>query len=184
MPRKPVEKSTYRLTAVERVEPDIDPLTGEVRHALDIQVPYDEPGPFRGRPPRGATRKRMTRGRSRKVSTGYAMVDTESMGMLDLSRQEYRVFSFLMSKADTGTGEIRVTNTYIVRGTGMTANNVSKTMKLLRERNIIIAEGYGVWRFNSNILWVGEWKKWGKAAADDPEPIWSVEDGPNLEVVE
>lgn len=118
------------------------------------------------------------------MSSGYVMVDTESMGMLDLSRQEYRVFSFLVSKMD-GSGEIRVTISYISEKTGMTSNNVSVTMKSLRERRVIIGEGYGVWRINAWIAWVGEWKKWYKASTDDPEPVWTRDaDAPALAVVE
>lgn len=162
----------------------LDESTGEVMQKITVMEPEDQtPGPFRGRPPKGATRTRITRGRKKKVAHGYLMVDTESLGMLDLSRQEYRVFSFLLSKVEPGTGEIRVTNMYIAKSIGMTQANVSKTMKSLRERNIILAHDYGVWRVSAWIAWVGEWKKWYKASTEEPEPRWSLEEEPNLVAV-
>lgn len=183
MPRKPITKTTHRVTAIELEEPDVDPDTGQVRRKLEIYEPdVEEPGPVRGRPTRGTTRTRVSRGRKRRVSQAFAQVDLESIGMLDLSRQEYRVFSCLLSKVDP-TGEIRVTNMYLARSAGMSESNVSKTMRVLRERNIVIAEGYGVWRINAWIAWVGEWKKWGKAAADDPEPTWTLEERPVLTAI-
>lgn len=184
MARKHVPKSEHVYTAVETDE-WIDPGTGEVKRRLKLFEPEtEEPGPLRGRPRKGTTRNRITRKRSKRVGNGYAMLDTESMGMLDLTRQEWRVFSFLLSKVETGTGEIRVTNSYISKSIEMTPNNVSRTMKSLRERHIILAEAYGVWRINSNIAWVGDWKKWNAAANDDPEPIWdSTEPAAHLEIV-
>lgn len=186
MPRKPIDKHTYPVVATE-LDDWIDPDTGEVKRKLMFALPEDEPaGPIRGRPRKGTTRTRITQKRSRRVSQGYAMLDTESMGMLDLSRQEYRVFSFLLSKMDA-TGEIRVTMTYIARGTGMTRPNVSKTMKSLRERHIVIDHAYGVFRINASIAWVGEWKKWNAAAQLDPEPVWDSAEADrevHLEVVE
>lgn len=183
MPRKRIAAETYPVVATE-LDDWVNPDTGQVMRKLAFALPAEEdPGVFRGRPPRGSTRTRASRGRKRRVSQSFAMIDAESIGMLDLSRQEYRVFSFLLSKVD-GSGEIRVTNAYIAKSIGMTAVNVSKTMRLLRERQIVLAEGYGVWRINAWIAWVGEWKKWGKAAADDPEPTWSLEERPVLAAVE
>jgi hypothetical protein len=182
MPRKPIPAQTHRVTAVE-LDDWVNPETGEVKRVLEWQVPVEETQ-TRGRPRRGTNPQRRTnKQRSKKVASGYVMVDTESFGMLDLSRQEYRVFSFLLSKVD-GAGEIRVTNQYISKAIGMTSNNVSRTMKSLRERDIVISEGYGVWRINAWIAWVGEWKKWNKASQDDPEPTWSTEETPELAVVE
>jgi len=184
MPRRPIPKTTHSVVATIESEPWVDQDTGEVKQKLKIQEPdLEEPGPVRGRPARGSTRTRVSRGRKRRVSQAFAQVDLESIGMLDLSRQEYRVFSCLLSKVDP-TGEIRVTNMYLARSAGMSESNVSKTMRVLRERNIVIAEGYGVWRINAWIAWVGEWKKWGKAVADDPEPTWTLEERPVLAVVE
>lgn len=182
MPRRKLKPVEYTATVRDEW---VDESTGEVKQKLLINEPdTQEPGPFRGRPPKGATRTQVTRGRQKRVAKGYVMLDTESMGMLDLSRQEYRVFSFLLSKVETGTGEIRVTNMYICKSIGMTQPNVSKAMKSLRERHIVIAEGYGVWRINAWIAWVGEWKKWYKASQDDPEPQWSLDEAPTLAAVD
>lgn len=183
MPRKPIPKTIHRVTAIE-LDEHVDAVTGQIRRQLEIHEPdIEEPGPYRGRPPRGGTRTRVNRGRKRRVSQAYVMLDTESVGMLDLSRQEQRVFAFLLSKMDP-SGEIRVTTSYVAKSIGMTANNASKTMRSLRERQVILAESYGVWRLNANIGWMGEWKKWARAAADDPEPIWTLEERPVLTVVE
>jgi hypothetical protein len=185
MPRKRVEKETFRYTA-RQVGERVDEKTGEVQPILELDEPV---GPQQtGRPKN--TRTRVTKGRAAKVTKKFMYVDAESMNMLDLSRQEYRVFTFLMSKADQGTGEIRVTGAYIARSIGMTANNVSVTLKSLRERLIIISEGYSVWRINSWIAYTGEYKKWYPAAMDDEEPYWTAADleaeqnAPALSVVE
>lgn len=188
MPRKTVPKTKHSYTAIERDE-WVDEGTGEVRRKLDLYEPSGaEDGPFRGRPPKGSTRTRVKDGRSRKVTQGWAYTDVESMGMLDLSRQEYRVFAFLVSKVDIPAGTIRVTNQFMARSIGMTPNNVSKALKSLRERYVILPEAYGVWRINRNIMFVGKYPDWPKGAAEDPEPIWALEEEvervPHLAVVE
>ena len=191
MPKKPIPKFTHRVTAIEKGE-SVDQHTGEIRRVLEIYEPdVQEPGTHRGRPRQGTTRTRVSRRRKGKVTRNFAYVDAESMSMLDLSRQEYRVFTFLMSKMEQPTGEIRVTNVYVAKSIGMTQANVSVTMKSLRERLIIIAEGHGIWRMNSWIMWMGDYKKWYPAAIDDPEPYWTPEElaaeknsTPTLTVVE
>lgn len=190
MPRRQIPKITHTVTAVEKEE-RVDPATGEVRRVLEIYEPdVEEAGPHRGRPKKGTTRTRVTKGRASKVTKKWAYVDAESMAMLDLTHQEYRVFSFMMGKMEAPAGEIRVTGAYIARSIGMTQQNVSKTLKSLRERLVIIPEGLGIWRMNSWIAYMGEYKKWYPAAMDDPEPYWTAEDleveqkGPSLELVE
>jgi hypothetical protein len=169
MPRKRVESQQYRYTATQIGE-SVDPDTGEVHPLLAL---YEPVAPMQtGRPKN--TRTRITSGRTRRVTKNFAYVDTESMAMLDLSHQEYRVFSFMMSKMEQPSGEIRVTGAYIARSIHMTAVNVSKTLKSLRERLIIIPEGHGSWRMNSWIMWMGDYKKWYPAAVDDEEPYWTA----------
>lgn len=189
--RKQIPRITHTVTAIEKEE-RVDEETGEVRRVLEIYEPdVEEPGPHRGRPRKGTTRTRVTHGRMSKVTKKWAYVDAESMMMLDLSRQEYRVFTFMMGKMESPSGEIRVTGAYIARSIGMTQNNVSATLKSLRERLIIIPEGLGTWRINSWIAYMGDYKKWYPAAVDDPEPYWSQDDldaerrqeGPLLTVV-
>ncbi len=189
MARRQIPKITHTVTAVEKEE-RVDEDTGEVRRVLEIYEPdVDEPGPHRGRPKKGTTRTRVTKGRTSKVTKKWAYVDAESMSMLDLSRQEYRVFTFMMGKMDQPAGEIRVTGAYIARSIGMTETNVSKTLKSLRERLIIIPEGLGIWRMNSWIAYMGEYKTWYPAALDDEEPYWTqaeldaAQSGPQLTVV-
>jgi hypothetical protein len=65
---------------------------------------------------------------------------------------------------------------------------VSKALKSLRERYVVLPEAYGVWRINRNIMFVGKYPDWPKGAAEDPEPIWALEEEvervPHLAVVE
>ena len=190
MPRKRI-RSVEKTYTAELGDTYYDPDTGVEQVKLRIHEPIiEEPGPHRGRPRKGTTRVRVSQGRTSKVTKKWAYVDAESMSMLDLSHQEYRVFSFMMGKMDQPAGEIRVTGAYIARSIGMTQNNVSKTMKSLRERLIIIPEGIGIWRMNSWIAYMGEYKTWYPAALDDQEPYWTAEEleaekvGPQLTVVE
>lgn len=175
MPRKPIPSREKQYTA-EVGEPFYDPDTGVEKVRLTVREPEEEAGPHRGRPRRGSTRVRASRGRASKVTKKWAYVDAESMSMLDLTRQEFRVFTFMMGKMDQPAGEIRVTGAYIARTIGMTEANVSKTLKSLRERLIIIPEGLGIWRMNSWIAYMGEYKKWYPAAMDDEEPYWTQEE--------
>jgi DNA-binding transcriptional ArsR family regulator len=179
MTRRRIPKITHTVTAIEKEE-HVNEETGEVRRVLEIYEPDVEAvGPHRGRPKKGTTRTRVInsrRGERGKVTKKWAYVDAESMSLLDLTRQEYRVFQFLMGKMEQPSGEIRVTGAYIARSIGMTPANVSKSMKSLRERLIIIPEGLGIWRMNSWIAYMGEYKKWYPAAMDDEEPYWTQEE--------
>lgn len=189
MPRRKIGSVEKTFTA-EVGTPFYDPDTGVEKVKLTVQEPVEEEaGPHRGRPRKGTTRTRVQHGRAGKVTRKWAYVDAESIGMLDLSRQEYRVFTFMMGKMESPSGEIRVTGAYIARSIGMTEANVSKTLKSLRERLIIIPEGLGIWRMNSWIAYMGEYKKWYPAAMDDEEPYWDAADleaekGPILTAVE
>jgi DNA-binding transcriptional ArsR family regulator len=189
MPRRKIGSVEKTFTA-EVGAPFYDPDTGVEKVKLTVQEPVEEEaGPHRGRPRKGTTRTRVTHGRVGKVTKRWAYVDAESMMLLDLTRQEYRVFTFMMGKMESPSGEIRVTGAYIARSIGMTETNVSKTLKSLRERLIIIPEGLGIWRINSWIAYMGDYKKWYPAAVDDEEPYWEAEDlekekGPLLTVVE
>lgn len=168
MPRKRVEEETYRYTA-EQVGERVNEATGEVRPVFEFHEPV---GPRKtGRP--ANTRTRVRKGRVTKVTKRYAYVDTESMAMLRLTVQEHRVFTFMMSMIDQGTNEIRVTGVFIAKSIGMTQANVSKTLKSLRERLIIIPVDHGVWRINSWIAWTGSYDKWFSATGGDGEPYWT-----------
>jgi CRP-like cAMP-binding protein len=168
MPRKRVETETYRYTATQ-VGERIDEATGEVRPILDL---YEPVGPTKtGRP--ANTRTRVRKGRKNKVTKRFAYVDTESMAMLRLTVQEHRVLYFMMSMIDQGTNEIRVTGVFIAKSIGMTQANVSKTLRSLRERLIIIPVDHGVWRINSWIAWTGSYDKWFSATGGDGEPYWT-----------
>jgi len=168
MPRKRLEAEQFRYRA-RQVDEGVDERTGEVWTDIVLNEPV-APKPA-GRP--ANTRTRIRKGRQGKVTKNFAYVDVESMAMLDLTRQEYRVFTFLCSMIDQGTNHIRVTGVYIAKSIGMTQNNVSRTLKALRERNIIIAVDHGVWRINSWIAWKGNYDKWFKATGGDEEPYWT-----------
>jgi DNA-binding transcriptional ArsR family regulator len=168
MVRKRVESETYRYTA-KQVGERVDPVTGEVSPILELNEPV---GPKKtGRP--ANTRTRARKGRVSKVTKRFAYVDAESMSMLDLTRQEWRVFQYMIGMIDQGTNTIRVTGVFIAKSIGMTQANVSKTLKALKERNIIIQEDHGVYRINSWIAWTGSYEKWFAATGGDDEPYWT-----------
>jgi hypothetical protein len=167
MPRKRVEEEVFRYKA-RHVGESVDPHTGEIHSYIELHEPV---GAKTGRP--ANTRTRAKNGRRSKVTKKFAYVDTESMAMLDLTRQELRVFQFMMSMIDQGTNQIRVTGVFIAKSIGMTQNNVSLTMKNLRERLIIIPVDHGVWRINSWIAWTGDYNKWFAATGGDEEPYWT-----------
>ena len=165
-----MDQQEYRYTA-KKVGESVDPDTGEVYPILALNEPVGVKQARKSKP----TQRRVTKGRKSRVTKKFIYVDAESMSMLDLSHQEYRVFSFMMGKVEP-SNDIRVTGAYIARSIGMTQPNVYKALKSLRERLIIVPEGPGHWRINSWIAYTGEYKKWYPAAMDDEEPYWTRED--------
>lgn len=103
----------------------------------------------------------------------YVMMDTRSIGDLELVPTELRVLSVLLSVADRmDESRSRISTTLLAQRAGMSSPNTSRVLTALRKRNVIFKEGPGYWRVNPWYAFAGEWTEWDKVAKKFPEPIW------------
>lgn len=146
MPRTPRSdlKSTTHLGVVER--------TGEVIH---VEMPV--------------TRGRKRKGR-RKV---YALMDLESLDRLELVRAEWEVLTRIMRSVNPETNVANVTQAEIAEDIGMARPNVSRIVKLLRDRRIIFDIGFASYRVNAHIMYRGSNQDWDIATDTEEEPEWN-----------
>ena len=137
----------------------IDPETGE---AEDRILQYSVPQPV-GRKKR----------RGRKTGMQYVMVDSQSMGELELTPSEHRIVAKLLEVADRyDESRSRISSTLLSERLGMDISNVSRTLTALRNRRIIFKEGPGYWRVSPWYAFAGAWAEWDSTAKKFPEPVW------------
>jgi DNA-binding transcriptional ArsR family regulator len=116
-------------------------------------------------------RRRRKRGWRDHVS----LVDIGMMTRLELSGQEYRVLiAVIMHIPEKGGSDAFCTMQEIADTLGIAHQSVSRTMKSLRDRNIIIRRSskIGRWHVNAWLAFNGDFDSWNAEAESDPEPIW------------
>ena len=147
MPRKPDAgiRSTTHLGIVRE--------TGEV---VDVEMPV-----LRGRKRRG--KKRV-----------YGLTDLESIARLRLHAAEWTVLNRIMAGLNGETNESSVTHALLADECGMARPNISRIMKTLTERRIIIPVRYGVYRVNPWIVYRGSNDDWTIATEPEEEPVWQL----------
>ena len=102
----------------------------------------------------------------------YAMIDLESIRDLELTAAEYAVLSHIMGAVNGETNEAAITLAEIAAATGTAEPNVARTMKSLRERNIVTTRRRGIHRVNSHIMFRGSNQDWDIATDTEKEPVW------------
>ena len=103
----------------------------------------------------------------------FAMVELSEISKLDLTGAQWRVFWQVAAAVNKETGIAAIRTQQIAADIDAIPQNVSRELSALRRRHVLIAEGPGQWRINSNLAWRGELKDWENHFADDREPRWS-----------
>lgn len=149
----------YQPKTVQQNARLINPETGE---AEDRILQYDIPKPTGGR-----TRRR------RRTGMKYVMIDSRSMGELELTPTEHRVIAELLAVADKDDeSRSRITTTLLAQRIGIATSAASRALSALRTRRIIFKEGPAYWRVTPWYAFAGEWADWDAAAKHFPEPVW------------
>lgn len=104
-----------------------------------------------------------------------ALVDMGLMSRLELSGNEWRILTCIMSCIpEKGGADAFVTMQEIAALTGISVPSISRTMKVMRERNIVMktTRHTGRWHVNAWLAYNGDFESWNSQAEVDPEPIW------------
>jgi DNA-binding transcriptional ArsR family regulator len=117
--------------------------------------------------------------RKRKRKRGWrdsvAMIDLTAMNRLELSGGEYRVLLAIMSHVpEKGGADAKCTLQEIASEIGMALSSVSRSAKMLRERNVLLKRDrrQGRWRVSSWLMYNGDFDSWNAEVEKDPEPVW------------
>jgi DNA-binding transcriptional ArsR family regulator len=129
-------------------------IVGSTGEVIDIEAPA-----IRGR-------------RRRSKRKMYAMVDLESLRDLELTASEYAVLSHVMGAVNAETNEASITLAEIADQLRIAESGVARTMKSLRDRNIVVTRRQGVHRVNSHIMFRGSNQDWDIATDTEKEPVW------------
>lgn len=117
--------------------------------------------------------ERRGRGKARKQKQ-MVMTNALAMTRLELSVPEARVFWCLVSHVPSRSGTVAYAQIgKIATETGMHRVDVSKTMKLLRDRRIVRTIRTGEHHINANIVFNGSFDDWNEADVAELEPIWT-----------
>lgn len=104
----------------------------------------------------------------------YVMIDSRSMGELEVTPSEQRVIAELLAVADKDDeSRSRISTTVLAQRIGIASSAVSRALTALRKRNIVFKEGPAYWRVTPWYAFAGEWDQWDTTAKHFPEPVWS-----------
>jgi hypothetical protein len=114
------------------------------------------------------------RGKARK-EIKFMMIDIEAMPALKMSKGQWQLFWNIISFTDRERGEARVSTGELAKAMGWHSQNTSRALTELRERNIIIREGQGIWRVNPRLMSRKDVAKWELEMAEAPRIDWDGE---------
>lgn len=116
--------------------------------------------------------------RKRKRKKGWrdhvSMVDVGMMQRLELTGGESRVlFALLARVPERGGAEAFAVVDDMARELDVSGSYVSKILRDLRERNVVMKVRNGKYHVNTWLAYNGDFDSWNAEVDDDPEPIWS-----------
>lgn len=113
------------------------------------------------------------RGRKRKGRRKmFALMDLEALDMLELTGVEWAVLHRLMRAVSPETNEAHISGAEIADHLGKPRSNVTRALKELRDRRVIVTRRRGVHKVNSHIMYRGSNQDWELASESEKEPIW------------
>ena len=102
---------------------------------------------------------------------GFVMLSKSALKKVELTGAQWSIFAQLLALMDHTTGESRVATSELSETTGMAAPSVSRALREMQDRKLMLKLGVGRYRINTHIAQL--------AGADeairdaDPEPEWS-----------
>ena len=141
-----------KTAIVTRLAPVYDPSTGEFLGDAHIETAH-----------RSGKRRAKPKG-------GFVMLQKAALKRLELTGSQWQVFSQLLAHMDHTTAESRVMVGEIAEAIGSTQPSVSRSMKVLQDRHIVVKLGLGRYRVSSHIAYLsGETED---QRSMDPTPEW------------
>jgi DNA-binding transcriptional ArsR family regulator len=112
-------------------------------------------------------------GRRRKAKRKmYALMDLEALDELELTGSEWEVLHCIMRAVNPETNEANISISEIGDRVGVAPQNVSRSMKELRDRRIVFTLRLGTHRVNAHIMYRGSNADWDIATDTEHEPTW------------
>lgn len=116
-------------------------------------------------------RRKRKRGWREKV----AMIDLDNIGRLELSGLEYRIlFAVMQAVPEKGGCRASITIEEVAERVQSTSPSVSRAMKVLRDRRVLIREDNKIGRVMVNpwLMFNGDFDSWAVETDATAEPIW------------
>lgn len=117
-------------------------------------------------------RRKRVRGQRERV----ALLDLNNMARLELSGLEHRILIAIMAAVPEkgGTGAF-ITGTEIAEKVNSTQPAVSRALRSLRDRRVILKPDGRVGRYQVNawLMYNGDFESWAAETENTPEPIWA-----------
>lgn len=102
----------------------------------------------------------------------FAMVDVQALKMLQLTGVEWAVLHHVMAVVDMNSNEAAISVDELASQLGKDRSNVSRALRDMRERGIIVTRRRGVHKVNSHIMFRGSNQDWDIATETEKEPVW------------
>lgn len=115
--------------------------------------------------------------RRRKRRKGWrdkvALTDVTLLAKLELTGLEMRLLIAVMSHVpEKGGADAFCTQAELAAQLGVLQPSVTRAMKELQARQIVVSAGRGRWHVNTWLMYNGDFDSWNAEAEQDAEPIW------------
>jgi hypothetical protein len=90
----------------------------------------------------------------------FVMIEVESARNLRLTGKEWEMFWEFAAATDRENGQARIRTAELAKRLEMIPQNVSRMLRKLKDRNVILEEGLSVWRINPRLLTRGSVERW------------------------
>lgn len=102
---------------------------------------------------------------------GFVMLSKSGLRKLDLTGAQWSIFAQMLALVDHTTGESRVSTSELAETTGMRTQNVSRALREMQDRKLMLKLGVGRYRINTHIVQLAGADEAVRDA--DPEPEWN-----------
>jgi DNA-binding transcriptional ArsR family regulator len=103
----------------------------------------------------------------------FVLVEVENtMRHLRMTTNEWALFWELAAVTDRESGQARIRTAELAEKLEVAPQNVSRLLRNLRDRNIILSEGLSVWRISPRLLTRQAVERWEKDMQDAPGIKW------------
>lgn len=143
-------------TMTSKIPPNVTVLRGETESGEPVAV---------------AQPRRRRRVKGFRDRTG--LIDFTFMAKLELTQYQMKVLFAVMMHVPPKGGRIAYcTQSDIARVTGIHRVDVAKTLRVLRERHIVVNKTAGQWIVSAWLMYNGDYDSWAMECDEDQEPVW------------